>query len=68
MTLEEIDPNEEPNAGGRQLLMLLPNDTDLQRTRLPKSMNSVRNPPCHMRCQGSLTPLSSRAEQVKVAP
>ncbi len=27
MALEEINSNEEPNAGGRQLLMLLPNDT-----------------------------------------
>ena len=27
MALKEINSNEEPIAGGRQLLMLLPNDT-----------------------------------------
>ena len=36
IALKEINSNEEPNAGGMQLLMLLPNETcPLQRTRLP---------------------------------
>ena len=36
IALKEINSNEESNADGMQLLMLLPNETHpLQRTRLP---------------------------------
>ncbi len=51
MALKEIDSNEEPNTGGRQLLMLLPNDTPpLQWTRFSMSMNSIKNQAiCDMR-------------------
>ena len=38
IALKEIKSNEEPIAGGMQLLMLLPNETySLQRTRLPNA-------------------------------
>ena len=69
MALEEIDSNEESNVGGRQLLMLLLHDTNpLQRRRLPKSMNSIKQKPAKRYVILRPTnPLSSRAEKVKTA-
>ena len=44
MALKEINPNEEPNHGGRQLLMLLPNETvPPAMATYDISMNSIKN-------------------------